>query len=315
MGSPDEVIAPFKYLLDHAGASALEVVAVVSQPARPVGRGGMMSDPALAAYAKERGVLCLQPESAKSQDFLSELRALSPDVIVTAAYGQILSEEFLGIPSIATINIHPSELPKYRGATPVPAALLDGLSATAVTILFTVKKLDAGNIITQKSFDIASDETGGQLTRRLFEASGPLLLDAIHTITTNPNFLGEPQHEAEATFCKKIDKDMGQVDWNLPAQDIVNRFRAFEPWPGTWSTFQGRRVAITSLGPIANGPPLGAGQAVFDKSGKVLRVGCGDGQVGIRRMKPAGGKDMDAASFWNGIKDKSRDLYFEETRS
>jgi methionyl-tRNA formyltransferase len=305
MGSPEEVVSPLRLLAEDGPRHGLEIVAVVSQPARPVGRGGKVADPPVAVFAKEKGIRCLQPERARDPEFLSELRSLKPDIIVTAAYGQILSDEFLSIPSVATINIHPSLLPKYRGATPVPAVLLDGLDKTAVTILFTVKKLDAGNIILQRDFTIASDETAGQLTQRLFAASGPMLLEVLTALLANPHLKGDPQDDTKATFCRKIDKDMGAINWNLSAQDIVNRFRAFEPWPGTWGEFQNRRVAVTAMKlHAAEGEGSGCGKAYFDRGLKALVVGCGRGFVAIFRLKPAGGKEMDAASFWNGVKDK-----------
>jgi methionyl-tRNA formyltransferase len=305
MGSPDEVVSPLKLLADDGAQHGVELVAVVSQPPRPVGRGGKLADPPVAVFAKTAGILCLQPESARDAQFLSQLRSLRPDIIVTAAYGQILSEEFLSIPAIATINIHPSRLPKYRGATPVPAALLDGLDQTAVTILFTVKKLDAGNIILQKDFTISPDETAGQLTRRLFDASGAMLLEVLMNLAANPQLKGEPQDSAQATFCRKIDKDMGEIIWQLSAQDISNRFRAFEPWPGSWSVLQNRRVSVTAMR-IHAGQNFreGCGEPYFDKMSKALVVRCGQGSVAVLRLKPAGGKEMDAASFWNGIKDK-----------
>ena len=305
MGSPDEVVAPLKLLAEDGTRYGLELVAVVSQPPRPVGRGGKVADPPVAFFAKEAGICCLQPERSRDPDFLAELRSLKPDIIVTAAYGQILSEEFLTIPAIGTINIHPSLLPKYRGATPVPAALLDGLDKTAVTILFTVKKLDAGNIILQRDFVIFPDETAGQLTQRLFAASGPMLVEVLTALVANPHLKGDPQDDAQATFCRKIDKDMGEINWTLAAQDVVNRFRAFEPWPGTWSVFQDRRVAVTAMKlHDADGERFKCGKPYFDKALKALVVGCGRGSIAIFRLKPAGGKDMDAASFWNGVKDK-----------
>lgn len=315
MGSPEDVVAPLSQLHEKGPALGLELVAVVSQPARPSGRGGKLADPPVAVFAKSKGVSCLQPESAKSAGFLEELRKIKPDVIVTAAYGQILSEEFLAIPQIGTINIHPSRLPEYRGATPVPAALLDGLQSTSVTILFTVKKLDAGNIILQKDFSIEPSETSGQLTARLFAASGEMLLEALTKLKKEPGFKGIPQEDAKATFCKKIDKDMGLIDWTLDAETLVNRFRAFEPWPGSWTSQADRRIAITDMGMAetiqpSNGRP---GEFKFDKPSKSIVVSCGQGQVSVRRLKPAGAKDMDAPSFWNGLKDKTQTIFLAST--
>lgn len=310
MGSPEEVVSPLKLLWENGPLLGMEIVGVVSQPARPVGRGGRMADPPVALFAKEHQIKCLQPESAKAQEFLDELKELRPDIIITAAYGQILSDDFLAIPTIGTINIHPSRLPEYRGATPVPAALLDGLESTAVSILFTVKRLDAGNIITQKDFKIEPSETSGHLTARLFSESGAMLLAALETLVANPGFKGTPQDEKQATFCKKIEKDMGAIDWRQSAQRIVNRFRAFEPWPGSWTMLSDKRIAITDMrvAPVSSESGA-AGSFYFDKSSKTLMVTCGSGLISIVRLKPAGGKDMDAASFWNGLKDKLNTVF------
>lgn len=305
MGSPADVVSPLAHLHSHGPGHGFEIVGVVSQPARPVGRGGLVQDPPVAAWAKEHHIPTLQPESAKAADFLKDLRAWNPDVIVTAAYGQILSDEFLKIPNRATINIHPSLLPKYRGATPVPAAVLDGLTATAVSILFTVKKLDAGNIILAQAFDINIDENAGELTSRLFAESGAMLLDALEKLK-DPNFAGTPQDDTQATFCKKIEKESGAIDWTQDAKTIANRFRAFEPWPGSWTHLADRRVVVTALKVHSEATPsLSPGEFIFDKPTKSLVVGTGRGLVQILGVKPAGGKAMDAAGFWNGLKDKT----------
>lgn len=309
MGSPTEVVAPLNILHEKGPGLGHELVGVVSQPARPAGRGSQVQDPPVAAWAKEHEIPTLQPVSAKSADFLEQLRELQPDIIVTAAYGQILSDEFLKIPRRATINIHPSQLPKYRGAIPVPAALLDGLTSTAVTILFTVKKLDAGNIILAKDFVIGEDETAGLLTERLFRESGSLLLDALKQLE-DPAFAGTPQTESEATFCKKIDKDAGAIVWTLDAQSIVNRHRAFEPWPGSWTQLGEKRLVITAMRKIEDPvSKLAPGVFMFDKPHKAIVVGTGAGHVQITGVKPAGGKAMDAAGFWNGLKDKNKPTF------
>ncbi len=311
MGSPDDVVAPLRHLHDHGPKVGLELIAVISQPARPVGRGGKLQDPPVASFAKDLGVPCLQPDSARAPEFLEAFRELRPDVVVTAAYGQILSDEFLKIPRIGTINIHPSRIPQYRGATPVPASLLDGLKTTAVTILFTVKKLDAGNIILQQEFAIEATETAGALTKRLFEASGAMLMEALVMLAKSPEFQGVPQDDAKATFCKKIEKDMGFINWNADAVTVFNRFRAFEPWPGSWTAHGGRRIAVTDMALLSVNQQSASnpGQFLFDKPSKSLIVTCAKGAIAIRRLKPAGGKDMDAPSFWNGLKDKT-DLTF-----
>jgi methionyl-tRNA formyltransferase len=306
MGSPAEVVTPLQGLYEQGAAHGLTLVGIVSQPARPAGRGGKLADPPVAIFGRERSIPTLQPESAKDASFLESVRRLQPDVIITAAYGQILTDEFLKIPKIATINIHPSLLPSYRGATPIPAALMDGLKTTGVTILFTVKQLDAGNIISQKTFEIGPNETTLGLTQRLFSESSPMLLDVLSLLSKDPSFKGSPQDTAAATFCRKISKEMGRIDWSMDAATIFNRYRAFYPWPGSFTNLGSKVVAITemSCGDIneSKGKP---GTFEYDKSIKSMTVNCGKGSVRINKLKPAGGKEMDAASFWNGLKDRS----------
>jgi methionyl-tRNA formyltransferase len=310
MGSPQEVVSPLQQLL--ASGDDLRVVAVVSQPARPVGRSGKLQDPPLAEFAKARGLTVMQPESARDPEFLEALRDLRPDVIVTAAYGQILSKKFLSIPRRGTINIHPSILPKYRGATPVPAALLNGDKVTGVSVLFTVKALDAGAIICAKEAEVLPAETADALTRRMFDIGGGLLIEALGKLR-DPAFAGTPQDDAAATYCGKIEKSDGAVDWLRPAVVTCNRFRAFYPWPGTFTFFNGKRVSILDARE-AVGADLGRGAAglsdvpgsfVFSKASKGILARTADGILVIARLQNEGGKPVDAAAFWNGIKDRA----------
>ncbi len=299
LGSPDEVIAPLKVLQ----SSAHEVVAVLSQPAREVGRGRVLTDPPVARFAKEQGFTVLQPASARDPQFLSDFAALRPDVAVTAAYGQILSEAFLSIPRRATINIHPSLLPKYRGATPVPAALLDQCSVSGVTILFTVKRLDAGPIILQKQSKILSYETADQLTRRLFEESGSMLLDALDLLA-DESFQGTQQDESAVTLCGKISKEDGRVDWGVSARILESRYRAFQPWPGLYAYIGPERIGLRDVIALDDASVLRSGEAIFEKSEMLIKVGTGQGTIGVKQLQKSGSKWVDAAGFWNGQKIK-----------
>jgi len=262
------------------------------------------------------GLPLLQPESVKDPQFLAAMKAVSPDIALTAAYGQILTRDFLTIPKRATINIHPSLLPRHRGAVPVPAALLAGDSETGVTVLFTVRKLDAGHIILQEKTLIDPDTTAELLLRSLFLQGARMIVPAL-TKLADPHYEGTPQDESHATHCRKIEKDDGRVDWNDPPQVIVNKYRAFEPWPGTFTYAGDRRIALAAVSiPVSAAiSPLKPGQFTFDKRQKVLLVGCGDHCcVAVKEVRPAGGKHMDAASFWNGLKDRDHTFFTSEAR-
>ncbi len=303
MGSPLEVTSLLEQLLSHCQAGKHQLIGVVSQPARPAGRKQLLTDPPVATFAKENNLPLWQPEKASSADFLATLESLAPDVIITAAYGQILSEKFLQIPRRATINVHPSLLPAYRGATPVPAALLDGCSETGLTILFTVKALDAGAIIVQKAFPIDPMETSEELTPRLFNAGGPLLLEALEKLE-DPEFKGREQNTAEVTHCKKILKTDGAVLWTKIGHRLINEFRAFKPWPGSFTAFREQRILIEDMRLAGSGNvSLAPGRFIYDKTLKALRVACGDSDnILIYRLKPAGSKSLDAMAFWNGAR-------------
>lgn len=301
MGSPAEVVAPLQYLYEQCQNSGHELLGLVSQPARPAGRKQVLTDPPLAAFAKKLGLMVWQPEKASRPEFLETLRSLEVDIIITAAYGQILSEAFLAIPKRATINIHPSMLPAYRGATPVPAALLDGREETGLTILFTVKALDAGPLIVQHRFPISPDECSGQLTQRLFEASGPLLLEAI-SLLQDPDFRGIEQDASQVSFCQKIDKHAGQVDWNQEQTYIYNRFRAYHPWPGSFTHLGEQRILLEAMQRPMEDSHLEPGAFTLDRKLKAIRVGTRSGDLLLMQVKPAGSKSIDALSFWNGTR-------------
>lgn len=312
MGSPEAAIYPLKHLLE---SQQYTVCAVVSQPPQVQGRGRQKTpeDPPLARFSKDRGLLTLQPEKARDPLFLETLRGLAPDVIVTCAYGQILTDGFLAIPKRATINIHPSRLPQYRGAIPVPQALYDGLESTALTVLFTVKALDAGNIILQKDFKIGPEETSGQLLTRLFQEAGPLLLEALEALR-DEDFLGTPQDPEAVSHCRKINKEDGQIDWYLPARVIYQRFKAFEPWPGSYTFFGGKRLIVTSMA-LSSEDPFHAsesvGRAVLSQKSKHIQVKTGEGTLELLSVKPEGKSVQEARVFWNGLKGDKEDARFE----
>lgn len=311
LGSPEEVIAPLRHLL-NAGDKDRYLVAVISQPAKPQGRGRSLEDPPVAMFSKAHSILTLQPNKASDPDFLNQLRELKPDVAITAAYGQILTDEFLAIPTRGTINIHPSLLPMYRGATPVQSAIAAGESSTGITILFTVRKLDAGNIILQKTFDIGPTERSGQLMTRLFAESSPLVSEAL-TMLAELDFSGIPQDPTKVTHCKKIEKTDGNIKWERSAEEIYDSFRAFEPWPGSYTFLGEKRIGITDMffddDLVSSQKP---GEFMFDKKKHCLVAGTSNGTLGITQIKPSGSGSINAAAFWNGLKDRSQPAFSHE---
>ncbi len=314
LGSPQPVVTILQRLHELHSQGEISYLGVVSQPARTRGRRRQLADPPVATFAKEHQLDLLQPESAKDPAFLEEFRSWKPDLAITAAYGQILSDEFLRIPSRAVINIHPSLLPKYRGATPVQASLLAGETNTGTTALFTVKQLDAGAIIAVRPYTIRPLQTARTLLDDLFSL-GRDLVDESMLKLKDPLFTGTSQDESLATFCKKIKKDDGRIDWRLSATEIWQRFRAFDPWPGSYTTLSGRRIVVTGMAPRSlsqNTKTLASlisGTGYID--GSKLCIKTGEGELEIQSLKPEGSKEMDSASFWRGLKLSSETLQFD----
>lgn len=310
LGSPEYAVYPLKHLIEQG---EYEVVGVVSQTPKKKGRGQKIFESPVTVYAREAGLKILTPEKASSEEFLEELKALEPDLCITCAYGKILTQKFLDIPKRGTINIHPSKLPQYRGAVPVPAALLDGLKEISVTILFTVKALDAGNIIVQDHFSIGEEERSSELLTRLFKASSRTLDKALKKLE-DPDFEGESQDESVVTHCKKIAKDDGLVDWAMSSEEIVNRYRAFFPWPGSFTFFEGKRVLLEEVKKMTQEETQGllfSGQFIFSKESKALFVKTGDHYLEVLKLKPEGKAILSAADFWNQIpKDKRQEVFF-----
>lgn len=311
LGSPEYAVYPLRHLVE---SGEHEVVAVVSQTPKKKGRGQKVLASPVTEYAQKAGLRVLTPEKASHPEFLEELRLLEPDLCLTCAYGKILTQKFLDIPKRGTINIHPSKLPHYRGAVPVPAALLDGLKETSVTVLFTVKALDAGHIIAQDHFPIGEDERASELLSRLFESSCATLDKALKKLEDS-SFEGEPQNEDEVTHCTKIAKEDGLVDWTKPLEETLNRYRAFYPWPGSFTFFEGKRVVLEEMKRVSGEdlPSLfSPGSFVFSKKHKALFVQAADGLLEIAKLKPEGKKLLAGSDFWNQIpKDKRESVSFE----
>ncbi len=303
LGSSEESIYPLEYIIKNTANPIHEILAVVTQPAKLAGRGRQLEDPALAKFAKKSGILCLQPQKASEAEFQDTLRKLNPDLMITCAYGQILNDSFLQIPKRGTINIHPSLLPHYRGATPVQSALFDGLNETGISILFTVKELDAGNIIMQEPVPILPQETAGELMARLFNLSGPLLLKALEKLK-DPHFVGIPQDSSQVTLCKKIKKEDGLINWNLSSAKIYNAFRAYNPWPASYTFLESKRVILSQIELAPHSQKLEPGTFFYQKEERALYVACGEGFLKIKELKPEASRILKADEFWNGLKNR-----------
>ena len=298
LGSPTEALAPLDYLLTHCPQHT--VVGVVSQPGKPKGRGKRIEDTPVAAFARQRNLALLLPVKARDPLFLEAFALWQVDVAVTCAYGQILYDSFLSLPKRATINIHPSLLPRWRGATPVQSSLLAGETRTGVSVLFTVRALDAGALIEQQAFEVNAGEVAGVLMKRLFQNSGPLLQQALERLE-DPSFVGVAQDEAQVTHCQKLGKEDGELCWEQTALENFRRFQAMTPWPGAFGFWHGRRIVFEAMRLDGEQASLGEpGSFRLDERGQGLCIQCADGVLIAHQLRPAGARSMAAKDFWNG---------------
>jgi methionyl-tRNA formyltransferase len=283
-----------------AVADRFEVMLAVAQPDRPKGRGRALAAPPVKEAALARGIAVLQVGSPNAPSALHALKALRPDLFVVVAYGAILSPELLAVPRLGAINLHASLLPRYRGASPIQAALLDGAQETGASTMWMDEGLDTGDVIATVALPIGPDETAGELSDRLAVAGATLLADTIASVEAG-NAHRTPQPLEGASVTKKIRKDAGRLDFTQPAARVHDRARAMTPWPGALAEFAGEpvRFARTRLAPEGAGAP---GAVLGDGPSGGLLVACGTGAIEVLRVVPAGRAEMDAQAWWRGLR-------------
>ena len=296
MGTPEFAVSPLEQLV----LNQYQVVAVYTQPDKPAGRGRCLVPSPLKRAALSWGQKVVQPVDLKRAEVVAQLADLRPDVIVVAAFGQILPQSVIDIPGYGCINIHPSLLPRFRGATPVAAAVLAGDEVTGVSIMLMDKGLDTGPILASAQIPIASQDTTGSLAAKLSQTAARLLprvLDGWAKGELTP----QPQKEVEASFCSPITKEEGEIEWHLSAVDIWRRVRAFNPWPGCYTKWQGRQLKIIEAVPLPGGKNLEVGRVVATVGAEAaLGVNTGDGILGICQVQLEGKRAMSAAEFLRG---------------
>ena len=295
MGTPAFAVTPLEYLiLNH-----YEVVAVYTQPDKMAGRGRSLVAPPVKKTALTRGLMVIQPTSLKTAEVVEGLTGWRPDVIVVAAFGQILPPSVLALPAHGCINIHPSLLPKYRGVSPVPAAILSGDDFTGVSVMLMDKGLDTGPVLSRAQIPISGQDTTGSLIAKLSLLGARLLLEVL------PDWSGgkltpRPQNDAEATYSHMISKESGEIDWHLPAVDIWRRVRAFQPWPGCYTRWQGKQLEIIEAVPLGGEGASKIGQVVPLKEEAAFGINTGDGILGVLKVQMEGKRAMPAADFLRG---------------
>ncbi len=297
MGTPEFALPSLEAVL----RSGHKIVGVVTQPDRPKGRGKKLTPPPVKVWALERDLTVFQPEKVKNPEFITLLRELAPDIIITAAFGQILPKDILDIPPLGCINVHASLLPKYRGASPIQQALIDGETRTGITIMYMDEGMDTGDIILQNSTDIHPEERADELHDRLAVLGGQTLGEALKLFKDGrPD--GRPQEHDKATYCKKIDKSMGKIDWAESAVRIKNLVRGLTPWPGTFTFYEQQRIKVWKIKEweYSKSKAHIPGQVVVADENQGLVVACGDGFARLTVIQGEGKKPMDDIEFLRG---------------
>ena len=306
-GSPEFALPTLDALL----ASGHDVVAVVSQPDRPAGRGHAATPPPVKVAALARGLSVLQPANVSDPEPVEALRARQPDAFIVAAYGQILRQRLLDVPRLGTLNVHASLLPRYRGASPIAAAILNGDDATGVTIMEMVRALDAGPMLARVEEPIAPSDTAGTLERRLAQAGAVLLASTMEAWGAG-ELKPEPQDDSHASYAPQIKREEGLLDWRQPAVALWRRVRAFNPWPVAFTRWQGQELKILEGWPVESSAPAPPGTVLpsltlppeAEAPGEeTFAVQAGTGALAVRRLQRQGKRAMSGLEFLRGQRD------------
>jgi methionyl-tRNA formyltransferase len=300
-GTPEFSLASLRALVDRGFVP----VAVLTQPDRPAGRGKKLAQSPVKQFAIERGIDVLQPQTLRDRDIVAELTALEPDILVVAAYGLILPQDVLDIPRSGCLNVHASLLPRWRGAAPIQAAILNGDPQTGITLMSMTAGLDCGPVYAAEALDIGAEETAGELHDRLAELGGCLLLQHFDSILDG-SLPAAVQDESQATYAPKISKDDARIDWRAPATELLRRVRAYNPVPGAWFELDGQRIKCwqASRADTAGAAPGTVLSA--DKNGVV--VACGDGALSLDSLQRPGKGRVTGPEFAAAVDLRDRQL-------
>jgi methionyl-tRNA formyltransferase len=295
-GTPEFAVPTLAALVAAGRSPAL----VVTQPSKPAGRGQRSQDPPVARWARERGLTVVQPERVRQPEFLERMKELRPAAAVVVAFGQIFPKALLEIPEHGCINVHASLLPKYRGASPIQAAVAEGETRTGITTMLMEEGLDSGPILLQEETEIGPEETAGELAPRLAALGGDLLVRTLERLEEG-TLAPRPQPAEGVTYAPRLTRESGRVDWTLPARVIADRGRAYTPWPGLTAILKGEPVKLVRVRVLEGGPAdAGPGTFLGVRDG-ALAVACGDGSLlGVEELQRPARRALKAADFVNG---------------
>jgi methionyl-tRNA formyltransferase len=298
LGTPEFAAIPLEALARDA---RYQVVGVVTQPDRAAGRGRAPDPPPVKRAALQLGIPVFQPESLRDPAAVEQLAALRPDVGVVAAYGEILRKNVLAIPPHGYVNIHPSLLPRHRGPTPVPGAILAGDTETGVTVMLLDAKMDSGPLLAQRRVPLPPDARGGPLTEELFRLGSALLLDTLASYVAG-TLAPEPQDDSQASYTRLLKKEDGAIDWGSDAIQIERMTRAYDPWPGAHTSWRGQpfKIIAARIHPEWAG---GAAPGALLPGPDGVWVATGAGAVELLAVQPSGKRPLAAADWWRGLRE------------
>lgn len=294
MGTPEFAVPSLEALV----AAGYDVVCAITQPDRPSGRGKKLTACPVKVSALSHGVPVLQFERIRKQEGLDALRALTPDLFVTAAFGQILSQKVLDIPKLGTVNVHASLLPAYRGPAPINWCIIQGETISGVTTMMTNAGIDTGDMLLRREVPIGEKETAGELTERLAQVGAELLIETLREMEAG-SLKRVPQDESKATRQPMLDKATGRIDWTLPAPAIANLVRGVNPWPGAWTTLPdgGTLKVWEAEAGSGSGKP---GEILWAEGKRGMAVACGEGVLNVLTLQAPNAKRMAAADYLRG---------------
>lgn len=312
-GTPEFAVLPLENIIK---SGAFEVVGVITQEDKPQGRKGILTPPPVKVTAEQYSIPVLQ--SPRLRDDIAAIKAFGGDIMVTCAYGQILTQEILDCFEKGVYNIHAGLLPEYRGASPIQSCILNGETQTGVSVIKTDVGLDTGDIVCVEKTDILENETCGELSSRLSALGAQLIVKALSAIQSN-NFTLTPQGEENAKTVRKIHKQQAQIDFSKTVKEVVNLVRAMNPAPVAYTTLEGNKMnvyraekAILNEEEQAYFLAAKTGEVLSDKPKRGLLVKCADGAVKITQAQPAGGKIMSGNDLINGRKAKKGQVFYAE---
>ncbi len=295
LGTPAFAVPTLKALL----AAGEEVIAVITQPDKPRGRGQKVSPSPVKELAQAYGLRVLQPVRLKDPEFIRTLRELAPELMVVTAYGRILTHEMLALPTVGFLNVHASLLPKYRGAAPINWALIRGEKETGVTIMWVTYEVDTGPIFLQKKVPILEEDNAGTLAVRLAEEGAALLVEALELLRQG-KAVKKPQPEEGVTYAPPITPEMRRLDWSLPAPEVRGWIRGLDPSPGAYTILKGQRLKLFGARVRRDQGSAGAPGTVLALRPEGLEIACGQGSVTVKELQLAGHKRLPAAEFLRG---------------